>query len=179
MNQPGTAGTTTNKIGFEPNDQYLIGPRSTGAYLFLNPNSHGDVVVDGSDALSVRSITFGDSNTISIPITFQYRMTDYFGDGDNGIGNLGGKRTFTRSENLTYLKTIGLDIYSNPLNKDRFSFDIQISARYYSKTIGTKDIPTKTFESALDDLNQTIKTIRPTTSRTNTPTTNTGSSNRT
>jgi hypothetical protein len=170
MTQPFTIGNTTNKVGFEPNDQYLIGPRSTGAYLFLNPNSHNDVVVDGSDALSIRQITFGDSNTISIPVTFQYRMTDYFGDGDNGIGNIAGKRTFTRSENITYTKTIGIDLYSNPLNKDRFSFDLQVSARYFSKTIGTKDIPTKTFESALDDLNQTIKTIRPTTSRTKTVT---------
>ena len=170
MTQPFTIGNTTNKIGFEPNDQYLIGPRSTGAYLFLNPNSHNDVVVDGSDALSIRQITFGDSNTISIPVTFQYRMTDYFGDGDNGIGNVAGKRTFTRSENLTYTKTIGLDVYANPLNKERFSFDLQVSARYFSKTIGTKDIPTKTFESALDDLNQTIKTIRPTTSRSKTVT---------
>lgn len=162
-------GTTylgnTNKVGFEPNDQYLLGKQSTGAYLFLNPNSYNDLVVDGSDSLSFRTILFGDTNSISIPVTFQYRMTDYFGDSYNGLGNLGGIRGTSNGANLTYTKTIGIDIYSNPINKERFSFDIEVSARYYSKTLAGAAIPGRTFQTALDDLTGTLKTVIPSTSR--------------
>jgi hypothetical protein len=156
---------TSNKIGFDPDDQYLIGPRSTGSYLYVSPNNYGDIVVDGSDSLSVRRVKFGESESISIPVTFQYRMTDYYGDGSSGFGNLAGNLNSLRGSNLTYTKTIGIDIYSNPLMKERFSFDIELTARYYSRTIVTNDIPTRTFEAALDDLNGTIKTITPRTSR--------------
>jgi hypothetical protein len=92
-------------------------------------------------------------------------MTDYYGDGSSGFGNLAGNLNSLRGSNLTYTKTIGIDIYSNPLMKERFSFDIELTARYYSRTIVTNDIPTRTFEAALDDLNGTIKTITPRTSR--------------
>jgi hypothetical protein len=156
---------TTNKVGFEPNDQYLLGKKSTGAYLFLNPNSYNDLVVDGSDSLSFRTIKFGDTNAISIPVTFQYRMTDYFGDSYNGLGNLGGVRGTSNGANLTYTKTIGIDIYSNPINKERFSFDIEVSARYYSKTLAGAAIPGRTFQAALNDLTGTLQTVIPSTSR--------------
>jgi hypothetical protein len=180
---PGTTASvgTTNKIGFEPNDQFLLGPKSTGAYLFLNPNGYNDIVVDGSDSLSVRNIQFGDTNAISVPVTFQYRMTDYFGATSAGLGNLGGNPNASRGQNLIYTKTIGLDIYSNPLNKERFSFDIQVTARYYSRTLSNVDIPSRTFETALDDINNTIRTIRPSTTRNVTPNRNVagGNANRT
>lgn len=183
-NQGGTADRY-NKIGFEPNDQYLIGPKSVGAYLFMNPNSHSDLVVDGADSLSLRTIQFGDASAITIPITFQYRMTDYFGFGDAGIGNVAGSRTSTPTTNLTYTKTIGIDIYSNPINKERFSFDIEITARYYSRTVISREVPQRTFESVINDLNSTVKSIVPRTSRDVTPPTTglrrsrTGGSNRT
>ena len=166
-----TAGITnpTNKVGFEPNDQYLLGPLSVGSYLFLNPNSYDDTVVDGSDSLSVTTINFGESNAISIPVTFQYRMTDYYGSGDSGLGNLGGNPNSASGQNLTYTKTLGIDLYTNPINKNRFSFDIQVTARYYSKTLTTADVPSKTFQNALGDLNNTLKTILPQTSRDVTP----------
>jgi hypothetical protein len=169
------AGNPTDKyckVGFEPNDQYLLGPRSVGAYLFMNPTSHANLVVDGSDSLSVKSVEFGDSSSINIPITFQYRMTDYFGDGDNGNGNLAGKLVFGKNENLTYTKTIGIDIYSNLLNKERFSFDIEVTARYYSKTIVEKDIPTRTFPATMDDLAGIVKTLQPELTRDVNPFTN-------
>lgn len=161
----GTVADRRNKVSFDSNDQYLIGPLSVGAYLFLNPNSHNDLVVDGSDSLSFRTVTFGDASSLTIPVTFQYRMTDYFGIGDSGIGNVGGKLTSNASTNLTYTKTIGIDIYSNPINKERFSFDIEITARYFSKSRITRDIPSRSFESVIDDLNSTIKVITPNTSR--------------
>ncbi len=161
----GGTGDKYSKIAFDVNDQYLLGPKSVGSYLFLNPSSHSDIVVDGSDSLSVRRITFGESEAISIPFTFQYRMTDYFGLGDTGLGNIGGIRNFSKNANVVYTKKLGIDIYSNPINKERFSFDIEVTARYYSRTVVGKDIPSRTFETALDDLNKTIKTINPTTSR--------------
>ena len=143
----------------------MIGPRSCGAYLFLNPSAHRDLLVDGSDALSLKSVKFGNANSLTIPITFQYRMTDYFGVGSVGLGNIGGIPSSNSSTNLEYTKTIGIDIYVNPLDKERFSFDLEVTARYYSRSLISKDIPVRTFEAALDDLSKTIKVVTPRTSR--------------
>jgi hypothetical protein len=153
------------KVCFDTEDQYLLGPKSVGSYLFLNPSAHSDLVVNGSDSLSLRRIGFGDTQSISIPITFQYRMTDYFGSGDSGLGNVAGKRGAGKNDNITYTKRIGIDIYSNPVNKERFSFDLEVTARYYSRTIVGKDLPQRTFPVALDELNNTIKYTRPTVTR--------------
>lgn len=153
------------KIGFEPNDQFLIGPRSVGAYLFLNPSSHSDLRVDGSDALSLKQVKFGNSNSLTIPVTFQYRMTDYFGVGSAGLGNVAGILQSNANTNLEYTKTIGIDIFLNPLDQERFSFDLELTARYYSKSLISKDIPARSFEAALDDLANTIKVVTPRTSR--------------
>jgi len=153
------------KICFDNDDQFLLGTKSVGAYLFVNPNSHVDIRVNGDDAISYKDIKFGNVNSISIPVTFQYRMTDYFGVGDLGLGNVKGDPSSNSGTNLEYTKTIGIDIYPNPLDKERFSFDLEVTARYYSKSVITKDIPTRTFETALDDLTKTIKVVTPTTSR--------------
>jgi hypothetical protein len=163
----GTGGTANRyaKIGFESNDQFLIGPKSCGAYLFVNPSKHNDLIVDGSDSLSLKTISFGSNSSLNVPVTFQYRMTDYFGLGDNGLGNVGGDPAANSSTNLEYTKTIGIDIYANPIDKERFSFDLELNARYYSKSLITKDIPVRTFETALDDLTKTIKVVTPRTSR--------------
>jgi hypothetical protein len=163
----GIGSTLSNysKVSFVTNDQYLIGPKSCGAYMFLNPNSHKDLVVNGSDSLSLKTISFGTNTALNIPVTFQYRMTDYFGLGDAGLGNVGGNPTANSSTNIEYTKTIGIDIYSNPIDKERFSFDLEVTARYYSKSLITKDIPVRSFETALDDLTKTIKVVTPRTSR--------------
>lgn len=163
----GVGGTANRyaKIGFEASDQYLIGPKSCGSYLFINPSSHSDLVVNGSDSLSLRTVSFGTNTSLNIPVTFQYRMTDYFGLGSQGLGNVGGNPSSNTSTNLEYTKTIGIDIYSNPIDKERFSFDLEITARYFSKSLITKDIPVRTFETALDDLTKTIKVVTPRTSR--------------
>jgi hypothetical protein len=154
-----------SKIGFESADQYLIGPRSVGAYLFLNPASSTDIRVEGNDSLAFKTVSFGNNNAFNIPVTFQYRMTDFFGDGTVGLGNVGGDLNSNSSTNLSYTKTIGIDIYYNPLNKERFSFDLEISARYFSRALSSKDTPARTFEIAIDDLNNTIRNIAPTLSR--------------
>jgi hypothetical protein len=160
-----TAGSKYAKIGFETNDQFLLGPKSVGAYLFLNPSDSSDIRVNGNDSLSFKTVPFGNNNAFSIPVTFQYRMTDFFGDGTVGLGYVGGDPNSNSSTNLEYVKTVGIDIYYNPLDKEKFSFDLELSARYYSKSLNGKDVPSRTFEVALDDLNQTIKNITPNTSR--------------
>jgi len=161
----GGTGDLYSKIGFDTNDQYLLGPRSVGCYLFVNPSTHTDLVVNGSDSISVKSVNFGNANSISVPVTFQYRMTDYYGIGNVGLGNVGGLPTANSSTNLEYTKTLGIDIYANPLDKNRFSFDLEVTSRYYSKSLITKDIPVRSFESAMDDLSKTIKVVTPRTSR--------------
>ena len=161
----GSSANRYSKVGFESSDQYLIGPKSCGSYLFVNPNSHTELIVDGSDSLSLKTISFGNDSGLNIPLTYQYRMTDYFGLGDTGLGNVGGDSSANSSTNLEYTKTIGMDIYANPIDKDRFSFDLEITSRYYSKSLITKDIPVRTFETALDDLTKTIKVVTPRTSR--------------
>ena len=96
-------------------------------------------------------------------------MTDYFGAGNVGIGNVVGIRNFSKNANLVYTKKIGIDIYSNPINKERFSFDLEVTSRYYSRTIVGADLPSRSFETALDDLNKTIKSTTPKTTRNVTP----------
>lgn len=154
----GSSSNRYSKIGFETNDQFLLGPRSVGSYLFINPSSHKNLSVDGSDSISIKVIKFGNSNAISIPLVFQYRMTDYFGLGKDGTGNLGGRLTPGKSDNLTYTKVIGIDIYSNIVAKERLSFDIEVTAKYYSVTVTNTDIPSRTFPAALDDLSGVILT---------------------
>lgn len=121
----------THKIGYLPEDQYLIGEKSCTSYLFLNPKSHLDIQVDGDSKNSSKVITGG--TQISIPLTFQYRMTDYWGEGEQGIGRIMGKYNLSNSNrlnnNLIYqANRIGIDIWNS---KDLpISFDIEIYATY-------------------------------------------------
>lgn len=153
------------KIGFVDGDQYLIGPRSVGAYLFFNPKSHDVITVPGSDNLSFKTLKFGTKEALTIPVTFQYRMTDYFGSEDTGLGNVGGNPSASANTNLEYIKTIGVDVFPNPTENERFSFDLELSARYYSRTLASKETPLRTFENTVDDFTSQIVTLLPQTSR--------------
>ena len=114
------------KLGFYTNDRFLIGSDTCGSYLFMAPSSYADLLVDGTDYRSVRDVEFGAENQLVIPVIFQFRMTDFFGDGFSGKGRVGG---FSSSvKNLTYTKKIGLDIQVK--DESVFSFDIQVSAKY-------------------------------------------------
>ena len=147
------------KLAFDEEDQYLLGPNSCGAYLFMSPpNNTGAINVNGSNKLSVKTVQFGSENSVTIPIVFQYRMTDYFGDGNSGIGNIGGDPTGTTNQ-VEYVKTIGIDIYSN--TDERFSFDLEVSARYRSKSLQLQQVPSRDLENVVDDLTKTIKFLSP------------------
>ena len=132
----------TMKMSFSDNDQFLLGGKSCGAYLFMSPTRIGSLEVDGDNKFGKRII--GKTNekqvnslnkkspNISIDIVYQYRMTDYFGvtstgGVDTSDGRLGGLNT-NQITNLTYSKTIGIDIFDSFDNQ--FSFDIQVFSKY-------------------------------------------------
>jgi len=113
------------KMSFEPNDQYLLGGKSCGAYLFMSPLSIASLSVDADNNLGKKSI--GGNATISIDVIFQYRMTDYAGTATTGTGYVGGISS-TALSNLSYSKRIGLDIFDSANNS--FKFDLEVFAKY-------------------------------------------------
>lgn len=128
---------TTHKIGYEVNDQYLIGKDTCASYLFLNPQCHAKIQVDGDGKKSSTVLSGG--SVISIPLTFQYRMTDYYGEGSEGTGNILGNPTVstvskTSLNNIYMANRIGLDIWNDKNNPT--SFDIEVYATY-GETSGT------------------------------------------
>ena len=70
---------------------------------------------------------------ISIPLTFQYRMTDYFGEGSEGTGYIMGDPSIsvvskTNLNNIYLANRVGIDIW---LGKgEPVSFDLEIYATY-------------------------------------------------
>lgn len=125
----------THKLGYEPNDQYLLGKDTCTSYLFLNPQNHATIQVDGDARTSSKIITGG--AMVSIPITFQYRMTDYWGAGESGNGRILGDSTVstqnkTNINNISMANRVGIDIKNS---KDGIvSFDIEIYATYGDST---------------------------------------------
>lgn len=139
------------KFGFMDNDRYLIGEETTGMYVYLNPSRPEDIRVNGSDSLASFELQPGEKK--SIPITVEYRMTDYFDEGDQYssvsnkiinqkslslnktqyLGVVGGysSNNLSRQDfNIEYEKTIGIDIFSR--NNTSFSFDVRVNAVYGS-----------------------------------------------
>ena len=117
----------TAKAGFSPEDQYLLGGRSCGSFLYISPLNPSSLVVDSSNKSGKKLIPGGSANAVSIDLVFQYRMTDYYGPKSTGIGRIGGvlDNTFT---NLIYAKKIGIDIID--FGSNDFKFDIEVTAKY-------------------------------------------------
>lgn len=115
------------KNGFLPEDSYLIGKYTCGAYLNIAPYSHSSISVDGlSPAGSTKSLNYGNEFAINIPLTFQFRASD-------ALGYIGGWRSSNPSglKNVKYAKKIGLDLYTSD---SVFSFDITVKAQYEKET---------------------------------------------
>lgn len=131
---------TVVKQGFEANDQYLLGGKSCGSFLYLAPINTSSIVVDSNNKFGKKRISAGDGNSISVDLVFQYRMTDYSGDGATGTGRVGGvlSNTFT---NLTYSKKIGIDIEDSFSNS--FSFDVEVFSKYKSTGRNINSITSK------------------------------------
>lgn len=117
----------TVKMGFEPNDQYLLGGKSCGAYLFMSPLSIESLTVDADNTSGKRIVNSGTGNGIAIDVIFQYRMTDYAGSSESALGFLAGESAQTKT-NLVYSNRIGLDILDS--SNTRFSFDLEVFAKY-------------------------------------------------
>lgn len=125
------ADRRTFKMSFDNNDQYLLGGRSCGAFLFISPINLGSLSIDGDNQLARKNISQGTSNAISIDVVFQYRMTDYAGNDPNtDIGYIAGLRGSNVS-NVTYAKKIGIDIFDEA--DEQFSFDLEVFAKYSAK----------------------------------------------
>ena len=126
------------KLGFYANDRYLLGPSSCGSYLYLAPSTYSTLLVNGTDYLATTTLLNGTSNQIVIPVIYQFRMTDFYGNGvgggKSGLGNVGGFSI--PPANLSYTKRIGIDITVQ--NTSVFSFDIEVNAKY------TADSPSQT-----------------------------------
>jgi hypothetical protein len=128
-----------DKLGFSSNDEYLIGKYSCGAYLYLGPVSNTVLQVPGTTALSVTYLGEGETNSINIPVIFQFRAVDK-------LGYIGGWRKAGNLSNITYTKKIGIDIQIR--NNDSFSFDVQVSGSYQNDTLVAPN-----FDSGVKSLN--------------------------
>jgi len=123
------------KQGFLPNDQYLIGKYTCGAYLYISPSSHESIAATAySPSTSKRIVEVGEANAIKIPLNFQYRGSDY-------LTYVGGYRPNAAAglRNVKYTKQIGFDIQ---LKDDVFSFDVVVSAQYEKETAVVTPIST-------------------------------------
>ena len=146
----------TNKISFQDDDKYLVGSKSCGCYMYLAPQSYENIRVDGNDGQSTLSLEKGTENGKAIQIVYQFRMTDYFGPGTDGIGRIGGKPGVTQ---VLYSKILGFDIF---YDEQKFSFDLEITSRYKSNSVSTSDIPTITYQNTANQLGNTVSQINPT-----------------
>jgi hypothetical protein len=119
-----------DKLGFDPNDEYLVGKYSCGSYLFMAPSSHSPIQVEGSTTLATKTLQSGTQNAIVVPVIFQMRCSDK-------LGNVGGYRSSGDIRNITYTKRLGIDIKVS--NEELFSFDLMVSGSY-AKTALTSPI---------------------------------------
>lgn len=132
------------KMGFCADDKYLVGKMTCGAYLYMNPTSLNQISVTGTDRNSGVRITNAISSSVEIPITFQFRCTDFPFDPAHENGYIGGYDPTIYGSNLaniSYTKIIGFDIYQK-LRKgnfyaydDVFSFDVKITGKYKEDTV--------------------------------------------
>ena len=152
----GSYSDITNKISFQENDKYLLGKRSCGSYLYLSPLNYDDIRVDGNDKKSKKELPTGSSSAVVLQVVYQYRMTDYFGPGKLGIGKISGEDGVTQ---LQYTKILGLDIY---YDESKFSFDLEVTSRYKSNSIGTSDVPSSSFQNTINQTTNNVSQITPT-----------------
>lgn len=125
--------TTTNtrerqypiKLGFGAGDEYLIGKYTCGSYLYMAPASYENISTTSlNPAGAKRSLEYGETKAINIPIVYQFRCSDK-------LGKIGGFRVGSTLKNIKYSKTMGIDVY---LKDDIFSFDLTVSCQYAKET---------------------------------------------
>ena len=128
INNNGNEGMRKSiKNSFDASDQYLLGGKSCGSFLYMSPIDTEELIVDADNKEGKKEILSGDKNAITLNMIFQYRMTDYYGFGTTGTGRIGGLINSTLS-NLTYAKKIGFDILD--MQNNEFKFDVEVFAKY-------------------------------------------------
>ncbi len=134
LNESGGNLDRSIKMSFDEADQYLLGGRSCGAFLFMSPVNMDTLKVGGETRKSKKEIKpkkSNESNAVSVDLTFQYRMTDYYGNNEElDTGRVGGFARLAYN-NLTYTKKMGLDIFDK--YGEQFSFDLEVFAKYSTK----------------------------------------------
>jgi len=149
------------KTSFDTFDQYLLSKPSCGSYLFLSTEDHVKIQVEGDATTSFKPVQFGSTSALTIPLIFQYRMTDYWGDGsgvNGGLGNVGGDAT-GGTTNITYAKRVGFDVFPN--NLDVFQYDIEVFSKYRPDGLNIDVFPTATLARGLNDLERVVSTLAP------------------
>ena len=120
------------KVSFSSEDKYTLGGKSCGSFLYVSPVDKYTLNVDSDNKFGKKRISTGDNNAITLDLVWQYRMTDYNGMSQTGKGRIGGLIGQTL-QNVTYSKTIGLDILAYD---ERFSFDVELTSQY--KPVGNR-----------------------------------------
>jgi len=128
-------GMYPNKLGFTSSDEFLVGRYTCGSYLFLGPPTASTIQVEGSTQLASRFVQNGDSNSINIPLIFQFRANDK-------LGYIGGFRADGNPTNITYTKKIGIDIQVR--NQSPFSFDVHVTGKYKNDTLSAPNFSSTT-----------------------------------
>ncbi|BBI90397.1 hypothetical protein HYO65_gp005 [Tenacibaculum phage PTm1] len=125
----------TNKaVEYIQNDKYLVGKNSVGARLFTQFNQMSSVQVNGIDTSSALQIHTGDSNSVIVPLVFQYRMTD-------AVGHVDGTTSKTVNSNFEYTKSIGIDLI---VQGETFKFDVEVSAKFRPTSISNNNLGIQT-----------------------------------
>lgn len=112
-------GEETN-TKYSKNDKYLIGRNSVGATLYTSINDIESYQVEGVDTSSTKTIFSGDQDSIIIPLEYQFRMSDAF-------GNPNGDTSLSLNSEFEYKKKIGFDVH---LQGSRLSFDVIINSKF-------------------------------------------------
>lgn len=144
----GNVFLTTHKIGFEEKDRYALGEGGCDSFLFLSPTNHNSIQVDGDNAKS--SVKVSKTQSIKVPLIYQYRMTDY-----NGyiFGNVDKKPYDSDVKNTKFANIIGIDIWSDTLSDIPKQYDIVIYSTYSGQTnTDTGNVKTST-QQIIDALN--------------------------
>jgi hypothetical protein len=124
-------------LSFAKSDKYLIGQNTVGASLYTSLNTIESFQVNGIDTADTKEIYSGEQDSVLIPITFQYRMTDALGF-PNGLSNL------TPNTNFEYSKKIGFDFL---LSGKKFTFDVQVSAKFRPTSVSNNSLGIQTIGS--------------------------------
>lgn len=107
-------------LGFKDEDFYAVGKNSCGAYFYPTIPNQAAISVVGNTTIA--TLIIPKESEILIPIIFEFRMMDRFGNIDGVLNN--------ENNDITYMKKIGVDLM---LNNNTFKFDIEATSKLRSK----------------------------------------------